>query len=79
MGPEHVFIIIMTVAAAGHIARPPQSDLHRPAYVHDVPSEKIRECIAETKEAYFATEEDIGESLEELILECYDTETETDI
>ena len=76
MGPEHVFIIIMTVAAAGHIARPPQSDLHRPAYVQDVPSEKVRDCIVETKEAYFATEEDIGESLEELIEDCYETETD---
>ena len=76
MGPEHVFIIIMTVAAAGHIASPPQSDLHRPAYVQDVPSEKIRECIVETKEAYFAMDDDIGESLEELIEDCYDNETD---
>lgn len=74
MGPEHVFIIILAVATAGHVARPPQSDLHRPAYVQDVPSEKVRECIAETKEAYFATDDDIGESLEELIEDCYDTD-----
>lgn len=68
MALETVFIIILTTATVGHVARE-SSDLH---FTRDVRSEAISQCIAETKEAYFATEDDIGESLEELILECYD-------
>lgn len=67
---ETVFIIIISTAAIGHVVRE-TSDLH---YTRDVRSESISQCIAETKEAYFATDDDIGESLEELILECYDTD-----
>lgn len=68
MALETVFIIILTTATVGHVARE-SSDLH---YSRDVKTEMISTCIAETKEAYFASDDEIGESLEELILECYD-------
>ena len=79
MALETVFIIILTTATAGHIARE-TSDLH---YTQTPQSERLSDilreirlkCIAETKEAYFAAEDDIGESLEELIIEeCYSTD-----
>lgn len=70
MALETVFIIILTTATVGHVARE-SSDIH---YSRDPRAEQISECIAETKEAYFASDDEIGESLEELIEDCYETD-----
>lgn len=70
MALETVFIIIISTAAIGHVARE-TSDIH---YTRDTRAELVSQCIAETKEAYFASDDEIGESLEELIEDCYETD-----
>lgn len=69
MALETVFIIIISTAAIGHVARE-TSDLH---YARDVRSESISQCIAEVKSAFDFENRDAEELVGD-IETCYDTD-----
>lgn len=69
MALETVFIIIISTAAIGHVARE-SSDLH---YTRDTRTEEVTDCIAEVKAAFDFENRDAEELVGD-IETCYETD-----
>ncbi len=69
MALETVFIIIISTAAIGHVARE-SSDIH---YTRDPRAELVSDCIAEVKAAFDFENRDAEELVGD-IETCYDTD-----